>query len=374
VLKHARRATIALTTSALLITGLGATPAAQAAGDVNPKAAKAADWLKTQLEDGLVTSEYQDLETGEWFSYTDYGLSLDFFYAFEGLGVKRAVRRDILEAIEADVDAYVRPFGTTYAGAVGKLLAAVQEQGINPARYADGDLLTVLEGMVHTADDSELGRAEDSPSDDKTDSSNTLGQSFVARALAAADSELADETVEFLLKQQCSNGYFRVYMESADHTCDSGKATDRSAPSVDATAAAVLALVEVRRDKVQGVDRVALGESLTAAKRWLLRKQAKNGSFADGGVANSNSTGLAAQALDELGKDRRAAKAASWLSSLRVTAKLARNTAYKRRDVGAVAFSKAALREGKQDGISRDVVYQWRRSTAQAAVGLDASS
>ena len=369
MLKHARRATIALTTSVLVTTGLAAAPAANAApGDVKPRAVAAADWLAAQLEGGLVTSEYQDLDTGDWIAYTDYGLTLDFFYAFDGLGVKRAVRRDILDAIEPQVESYTGD-QYRYAGATGKLLTAVQQQGIDPSTYGDGDLVGVLEGLVHTASDSEQGRAKDTfdPSDEWAgDYSNTLGQSFVVRALTAADSDLADETAEFLLKQQCSDGFFRVYMESSDHTCESGRATQQSGPSVDATATALLALVEARAAGLTG-----LGDDIKDAAAWLVTQQADNGSFADDGVANSNSTGLAAEALAALDRTNAAARAASWLASLQVTGKLVRTTEFKRADAGAVAFSKAALREGKQDGITRDVVYQWRRATAQAAVGLD---
>ena len=371
MLKHARRATLALTTSALLATTVAVGPVANAApSDVTPQAASAANWLADQLgKNSLVHDQYADWETGEPVRYIDYGLTLDFFFAFDALRVKRGVRQDILDGIEPRVEKYLAPYGTTYAGAAGKLLHAVQEQGIDPMTYDDGGLLDRLEALVHTADDSELGRAEDSPSNDETDSSNTLGQSFVVQALAEADSELTDEALTFLLKQQCSEGFFRVYMNSSDNTCDTGKATEQSAPSVDATAAAVLALLEVRGG--EGVDQVALDQALVDARRWLLAKQAQNGSFRDGGVANANSTGLAAQALDALGRERPAARAAGWLASLQVTGKLVRRTAFVASDRGAVALSKAALREGKQKGIPSDARYQWRRATAQSAVALD---
>jgi hypothetical protein len=365
VLNHARRATLALTTSAMLTVGLAA-PAAQAApADITPQSAAAARWLASQLDEGLVVSEYKDFETDEWVAYTDYGLTLDFYYAFDGLGVKPAVRKAILDAIEPEVEDYIAPFGTTYAGAVGKLLTAVQIQGIDPASYGANDLLEQLEGLVHTADDSELGRAEDAPSDDETDTSNTVGQSFVVRALAGADSELADETVAFLLKQQCDKGFFRVYMESTDHTCEGGT-TEESGPSVDATAAGLQALVVARESGITG-----LGDDIRDAVAWLVAKQAKNGSFSDGGVPNSNSTGLAAQALAELGKNRPAARAAAWIDKLRVTKRMIARTDFKPADKGAVAFGKAALAEGKEKGITRDARYVWRRSAAQAAVGLN---
>ena len=366
--KHALRAMLALTTTAALTTGLTTAPANAAGSDVTPQAAKAASWLAGQLDEGLVRSSYES--DGEWFSYTDYGLTLDFFYAFDALDVRQAARQRILDAIEGEVNGYVAPYGTTYAGAVGKLLSAVQAHGIDPSTYGDGDLTSRLEALVHTADDSELGRAEDAPSDDESDTSNTIGQSFVARALTHADSALADEAVTFLLKQQCSEGYFRVYMDSSDHTCDGGTDAE-SGPSIDATAAAVLALLAVKELGVAGVDTAALDTALRDAARWLVGEQADNGSFEDGGVPNTNSTGLAAQALAGLDRERAAKRAASWTGALRVTKQLAERTAFKRRDVGAVAFSRAALREGKAEGITRGVRYQWRRSTAQSAGALD---
>lgn len=359
-----RRSLLGIASTALVAGTVVAAPAEAA----TPQADTAADWLADQLDAGLVVSEYFDGDS--WVGYTDYGLTLDFFYAFEGLDVKSGVRMDILDAIEPEVEQYVTPFGTTYAGAIGKLLTAVQAQGIDPATYGDGNLLSRLESQVHTAKDSEEGRAEDAPSDDESDSSNTLGQSFVVQALARADSALADEAVAFLLKQQCDKGYFRVYMESADHTCDAGT-SQQSGASVDATAAAMLALLEVMREGNDGVDPEVLDSVLTDATHWLLRKQADNGSFGDEGVANANSTGLAAQALAEMGKPAAAGRAASWLDRLLVTKRLVRRTAFKAGDRGAVAFTKAALDDGRRKGITRADRYQWRRATAQAAIALD---
>ena len=53
---------------------------------------------------------------------------------------------------------------------------------------------------------------------------------------------------------------------------------------------------------------------------------------------------------------------------------MARRTAYGKGDVGAVAFDKKALNEGSRKGIKRAERYQWRRSTAQAAAGLNSLS
>jgi hypothetical protein len=345
---------------------VGATAPAQASSAPTPPATSAANWLAGQLDKGLVVSQYYD--GSHWVSYTDYGLSLDFFFAFSDLGIRAGKRHDILDAIEPEMDNYIDP-GTTYAGAVGKLLTAVETQGIDPSTYGSGDLVTQLEGLVHTASDSEHGRAEDSPS--TQDTSNTVGQSFVVRALVAAQSDLADDAIAFLLKQQCSNGFFRVYMESSDHTCDGGTAEERG-PSVDATAAAVQALLTAKTAGTPGVNAVALNSAISSARGWLVDRQRSSGGFAEDGIVNSNSTGLAAQVLVDLGKTARAADAAEWLNQHRVTRVLAARTALKSSDVGAVAFDGSALNDGKHDGITRDTRYQWRRATAQAVSGLDA--
>src|SRR5690606_24045816 len=154
--------------------------------------------------------------------------------AFDDLGVRGPARDAIVEALESRVDEYVAPNGDTYAGAVAKLLTAVQMHGTDPATYADGGLLARLEGLVVT-EGPETGRARDDydPAPEwASDTSNTIGQAWAVRALTGQGSELADEATEFLVAQQCADGWFRVYMESVDFTCDTG--TDgESSPSVD---------------------------------------------------------------------------------------------------------------------------------------------
>ena len=372
MLKHVRRASIALATTGLLVTGLVSTPTATAVGGdgtPTPESQAAASWLASQLgDDDLVTSEYQDFGTGEWVAYTDHGLTLDFFFAFDALEVRTKLRGDILRAVEAQAGDYVGTGDTAYAGAHGKLLTAVLARGLDPRTYADQDLLARLEGLVRTEEGDQQGRASDTWAADNPyggDYSNTIGQAWVVRALTGADSDLAPLTTAFLLKQQCADGSFRLYMESADFSCDGGTA-EESKPSVDATAFAIQALLVARAAGTAG-----LRDDIRDAESWLVEAQRDNGSFVDEGAANANSTGVAAEALAALGRHAAAARSAAWLGRLRVTGRLATRSAFRDGDTGAVAFSRAALMEGKDEGISRDVRYQWRRATAQAAVGLD---
>jgi hypothetical protein len=225
---------------------------------------------------------------------------------------------------------------------------------------------------VNTEEGDERGRASDTwaPSNEfGADYSNTIGQSWVVRALSEAESEVADEAVTFLVQQQCAAGFFRVPMESSDHSCDGGTPQE-SAPSPDATAFAVLALLDTQDAGVDGVE-ADVEESLTAARDWLLSEQADDGSFsdADSGQPNANSTGVAAEALLAVGEGEAAASAAQWLADHQVTGDAAGGLA---RDAGAVAFDPAALEAAEKKGITRPVEYQWERATAQSVVALTA--
>ena len=54
-----------------------------------------------------------------------------------------------------------------------------------------------------------------------------------------------------------------------------------------------------------------------------------------------------------------------------MTGKLVRTTSFRARDLGAIAYDRAAFKDGRASGIARADVYQWRRATAQAAPALD---
>ena len=359
-----RRVALGLTTTAALVVGPVTTPPASAA-EPTGRADAAADWLSKQLTDrNLIRSGYDD-GTGTFVRYVDHGLTLDVYFAFKDLGVKDARREAILDALETRVEDYVTSFGQTYAGSLAKLVTAVQRQQRDLATYEDGDLLTRLEAMVHQGGDADgLAQHPSAPG-----TTNSIGQSFAVQALARGASGQAADATRFLLKQQCDQGFFRVYTKSSDRTCDGGT-EEQSGPSVDATAFAVQALlVDDRRDV--GVRQRRIDRALAAAESWLARKQRDTGAFREDGVANSNSTGLAAAALADLGRPGRADEAAEWLRKRQVTRELAQDGALGG-ERGAVAFDVPAFAGAVEDGITRGVRYQWRRATAQAAAGLDA--
>lgn len=354
---RARRALLGLTTTALIAGGGIVSAPASADEAPTARADAAADWLKSQLTDDGIAYNKQ-------FDFDDLGLTLDFVLAFEELDVRAGARERSLDALETRVGDYVGTGGETYAAQLGKLLTAVQRNGIEPAQYAGGKLVGRL-GTLVIRKGRQAGRAVDASQFGNY--TNTIGQSFVVEAFARDDHQLTGLTTSFLLKQQCNAGFFREGMDSADFTCQTGRATGVSDPSVDATAFAITALKAARRSGVDG-----LTGDIREGLRWLRDHQNDNGSFTGNGVPNANSTGLAATVLHHSRYDGAADRAAEWLRRRQVSGKDARTSAFGRSAVGAVAYNGATFKQGAADGITVETRDQWRRATAQAAAGLDA--
>lgn len=351
-----RRALLGLTVSSVVTTGALTAGTADA---VTPQTRVSASWLVHGLDHGLLQNSYG----------VNYFSSIDTLLGLEDVGARRKAQSRILAAFERNPGAYVGSPGSTKAGALAKLVTAVEQAGIDPASYAHGNLLVRLENRIVTSG-AETGRAKDQGT---SDNSNTVGQSFAVRALALSGDPLTGKAVSFLLKQQCARGFFRAYEESSDHTCDGGTRR-QSSPDLDSTAFAILALAQVRDHPVAGVRHRPVRVALRSAGRWLANQQAANGSFSSSGdfaVRNANSTGVAAQALAAVGRGHRARAAAEWVSTLRVTRKLIRHTALKRADRGAIAYTRADLRTARQEGITADSLGTWQYATAQAFASQD---
>jgi hypothetical protein len=338
----------------------GGTGAAEPSPTPPATALAAAAWLETQLgAGGLVHNDQYDID--------DHGLSLDFLFALNDLGTGEDSVAAILAALRKDPAAYTDAFGTESAGSTGKLAAAVEVAGADDevTDFGGVDLAAKLEGLVRPGTGPQGGRGVDKGG---ADYSNTIGQTWVVRGLAGADSDLTDPAAEFLLGQQCAAGFFRDTMDRSapgDFTCD-GAPPAEQVGSVDATAFAVVALEEAAE---QGVD---VGDATESAGGWLEGQQAADGSFAADGVPNANSTAVAATALALLGRDDAAARAAEWLAPLQVTEESAEGSRLAD-ETGAVAYDAAALARAKRTGITVKLRDQWRRATAQAAPGLAAA-
>jgi hypothetical protein len=312
---------------------------------------RAADWLVGQLDNGVVHNDQYDFD--------DYGLTADVALALADLGGHRPAVRHASGALAHHVKDYIQYGTDEYAGATAKAAVVARVAHKDPRSFGGVDLVSRLATLVSPA-----GRIHDQGS---ADYANVIGQAYAVSALSNAHSVKAGKATRFLLEQQCGRGFFRLNFSdpsASDQSC-SGAARSLRAPDTDVTALAGLMLRTVDHP------RPAVRHAIAHAVTWLKRHQAKDGSFGGGTsttASNSNSTGLAAWALGEGGSCRAARRAATWVAGLQVTSK--QSGTQLRRQVGAIAYDRAAFRTGRRHGITAETQDQWRRASAQAAPGL----
>lgn len=344
------RPVAALATGALLTTTLAAPARADRADD-------AAGWLESQLTGAIVHNDQ--------FDFDDYGLTLDFGFGLQAIG-----RDDTVQAISDEMSGFVESYTTgvdfgqpelVFAGSLAKLTSFVQASGANARAYGSANLVTRLNDRI-LGKAPVRGRLRDKGADDYT---NTIGQSFAARALARAGSRKADQTIGFLLRQQCDAGFFRLTLAgqgAAKQDCDQAPKGQR-APDTDVTALTVLNLRAMPAEYRTRPVRQAMADAIS----WLRKRQKADGSFGGGTStegSNTNSTGLAGWVLGAAGVCRPAARAARWVRGLQVAD--ATGTSLDGED-GAIAYDATGYAAGEDGGISVEERDQWRRATAQAA-------
>jgi hypothetical protein len=237
-------------------------------------------------------------------------------------------------------------------------MVLAQSTGGNPSSFGGVNLRTRLEGRVSSTAPI-AGRLEDVSS--FGDSANTLGQAFAANGLSALASSKSADVTSFLLKQQCSSGYFRLKFTTSKAATNQSCVDGTDVADTDATAIAVLQLASQSGNSTVAT---AIGK----AKAWLVTHQESNGSWGGGANTeepNANSTGLAAWALGDTPQSERAA---GWLRAHQVTGYNACDKLNSQR--GAIAYNDAGLAAGRTDGITVDTSDQWRRASAQALPGL----
>ena len=360
-MRHLTRLAAAVAAGLLVTTVPG--PASAAPDDLS------GGWLARQLTDGLVHNDQ--------YGSTDYGLSVDTAVALQAIGGRPETVRQIRDAFAPEVEAYISyayewegtQFEGRVAGATAKSLVLAQISGADPRAFGGVDLVRRLNQLVlgngRIADDATANGVADPDGD----YANTIGQAFAARGLARAGSGKADETIRFLLKQQCRKGYFRLGFAPKDATrqgCDAGTAV-QSSPDTDVTALAVLSLDALPKKAKSRAVRTAVAD----ATAWLKRVQKRNGSLGGGTAteaSNANSTGLAAWALGETGSCREARKAARWVRALQVSGDVSGTPLAGEK--GGIAYDSAAYESARQNGIATEERDQWRRATTQAAPGL----
>ena len=355
----ARRALAALTVPALALSTLAVlAPPAQARADIDPAPAFAGStWLAAQLGDnGLVHNDQYDFD--------DIGLSIDVALALEAVGDDASVAK-VADAVAANLTSYTSypvASGKTHvtAGAIAKALELAQSAGRDGKSFGGQDLVAQLEQRV-SRDSDTAGRIGDVffPEEQfEADYANTIGQAYAAETLAEVTSALAPDVLDYLLSQQCAEGFFKLSFATS---CD-----DASAPSVDVTAIALRSLLDITSTDTD------LPIAITNAVAWLKKSQAKDGSFGSDGqitAPNANSTGLAGWALGEAGAKGAASDAAVWVRQHQLAVAGSCQT-YAAADLGAVAYDDAALSGAADTAIAADTADQFRRASAQSLPAL----
>jgi hypothetical protein len=371
-----RSAAVGLATAAL---GAGLLTAPPASAEPTPalKAAKAvgktdstpstiaAEWLSGELTNGLITTAQGP----------DLGLTIDTGMALSTVPGQGPNVTAINNALEPRIAEYVGD-GTkeSYAGPLAKAAAFARTAKKNPTSYGGINLIARLE--ERTADVPADPTAEPQAAAfagrifDKSEFgnyANVVGQSYAVRALSLARSTEAGAARDFLLKQQCPSGFFRLNFDKANvpnQSCTEGVVGSEADP--DATALAAINLIE------SGDRSPAVTAALDKAGAWLADRQRNSGairSSGDGAKINTNSTALGGYAMGLLKIRDAALKAALWVRKNQPVDKYRCRTALTK-DTGAVAYRKDRIIEAKTTGIPAEGRDEWRRATAQAILGL----
>ncbi|NLU79257.1 peptidase [Micromonospora sp. HNM0581] len=287
------------------------------------RAEAAAGWLARQLVDG---ERFEAVFGGV--AYPDQGLTLDAVFAFAAAeaaddfgaaALAWATRPDIRDGYIGD------GASAAYAGATAKLALAVAVRGGDPTDVGGVDLVARLRSLQEAS-----GRFTDRSA--WGDYSNAFSQSFAILALDRTAQGVPPVTAGWLADTRCPDGGYPLLPEQPVCVSD-----------VDATAVAVQALRAAGRRA-----------DAAAGLRWLISVQGADGGFSNaGGVANANSTGLAAQALRDGGRLRAWWRARGFLAGLQV------GCAAPVADRGAVDFDGGVFDPGTA-----------ARATAQAVLGL----
>jgi hypothetical protein len=362
-----RRLGSVVATAALVASG-SALLAAPASAVTDPRpGAVGSNWLVDQLTNGLIHNAQYDFD--------DIGLTIDAGLALAAYG---GANDSITDALAPKIfDGYAQsdeydfnpPYAFIqtghYAGQAAKALVYAQTVGKNPTTWAGSDLVAATEARVIAGGNSDGRIADDSS---YGDNANVIGQAFAASGLEAAASAKAASVLAFLLKQQCSAGYFRLFMNpdktSIYQTCEDGRTAGQSAPDPDATSTALRLLAPIAETNP------AAARAVGKAEAWLLSRQNPDGSFNGGtstNVPNTNSTGLAGWALGDLGDDEAASRAAAWIRMHQVDEV---GTCTSAAPIGAIAYDDNALAKGVATGISDTTADQWRRAAAQSLPAL----
>lgn len=328
---------------------------------------------RTELAGAWIAREAADGSVPGPTTRTDWGLTIDALFALYATGVGESAARRMTSKIESHAGAYLGPDlyrdeDVRLAGSAAALLNVAVVTDNDPTSFGHGryagagnayDMRAEVLDLIAPPRAKQPGRLRDRGTG--SDSTNTFSQSLAVIGLARSGGG-HEPAVAFLRTQQCRGGYFRMFYNDGE-SCNEA----RGRPDIDGTSIATQALIAARAAGTDGLDR-----AIDRASRWLRRIQRPDGSFGGAGSSeppNANTTGLAAQTLHATGATAPYRKARTWVSALQVTPQRAAGTAIAS-DVGAFAYDRDALADGKRSGIDDSGRDQWRRASVQAVFAI----
>ncbi|MYS82712.1 prenyltransferase/squalene oxidase repeat-containing protein [Embleya scabrispora] len=333
---------------------------ADAANPYAAAGAAAAEWQAGELVAGGIPG----------FAGPDWGLTIDTMMALAATRSQPTALGAAADAVAANVRKYTSAEewglpGSRIAGATAKVLFAAVVADRDPTGFGGLDMRAETLDLIAGADaGDDAGRIRDKLTG-SPDSGNAFGQSLAVLGLARSGG-VPQSAVDFLIKQQCPSGGFRLYPGQLGSTGATCQDTPTTVLDPDSTGMAVQALLAAATESK------SVGAAAAARKGadWLKSKQRADGSFGGSGptvASNTNSTGLAGQALHAAGYPAESDRAAAWVLEHQITKD---NAGAADREIGTIAYNAEALTSARAEGIPEFQRDQWRRATPQALLVL----
>ncbi len=350
-----RRAAASITAAVLAVAvALAALSPVAPLGAQTAAPAPTLDWLEAELANRGGTLPGPVGDTTDWGLTADVALAL--FAGGRNAGPPFDAATAVLGALRSyttwdDIDPSLS--GVRLAGPLAKTLLVATTAGLDPTDVDGVDLEMELRSLQRL-DGTDAGRFSDR-NPHAPDAATVFGHATALLALSRTDDGVPVAASSFLAAQQCPDGGFRLEVGP----CSPGESDS------DVTAVALQAL----RVSPAGT---AVDGALARGLGWLLAAQLDDGSFRGSGstaIPNANSTGLAAQTLRLLGRPEAADRAAQWITDAVLLGDAAAGTPAAG-DRGAIAYVPERLAAALVGGIPAQQRDQWRRSGAQAVLGL----
>ncbi len=241
-----------------------------------------AAYLVGRLTDGTHLESSFDDGQGGTVTFVDYGLTADLALALASANSQDAVLAKVVGYLRAHVGDYVDQTGAAggpYSGAAGKLAVLAESTGQDPAAFGGVNLLTLLTGNVCTTGNPDPNAFDPcSAAGDFRGAYSGVSQALGVLALGRAGVAVPAPALTRLGQLQCTDGGFSSVLIAPGAACTS---------DVDTTGYAVQAL------SLQPSRQAAV------ARGWeyLRSAQSADGGWSGAAGVNSNSTGLATQAV-----------------------------------------------------------------------------